>query len=161
MSTVVPTTLCYIDSVVNGEKCYLMIHKKRPNDPNKDKYLGIGGHFNEGESSEECILREIKEETGISKDELSNLSYRGVVHFISDEYGKEDMHLFTASLISSPAKILTHKCEEGELIWYPISRVKELPIWEGDKIMFDEIFSGNKKIALTLVYKGSKLVEVK
>lgn len=161
MSEVVPTTLCYISSEVDNANCYLMIHKMRKSDPNKDKYLGIGGHFNEGETKDECILREIEEETGITSEQMSNLTYRGVIHFISNEYGKEDMYLYTSNYIEEPSKVLTHRCEEGELIWYPIDKVKELPIWEGDKIMFDYLKEGRTNIELTLVYMGSKLIEVK
>ncbi|MCQ2532946.1 MAG: 8-oxo-dGTP diphosphatase [Clostridia bacterium] len=161
MSDVVPTTLCYIKAKVNNEDCYLMIHKMRKNDPNKDKYLGIGGHFMEGETPDECILREIEEETGITIDQMTDLNYRGIIHFISDEYGAEDMYLYTSTYMEDPSKVLSHKCIEGELIWYPIAKVKNLPIWEGDKIMFDYLFQEKQNIALTLVYRGSELIEVR
>ncbi len=153
------TTLCYLKKNINKETNYLLIHKTRRNDPNKDKYLGIGGHFIEGETPEECIIREIKEETGIAAEEILNLEYRGIVHFHSDIYGDEDMYLYTGEYIGSNS-VISRKCDEGNLIWYPAAKICELPIWEGDKVMFERLNAASEPINLDLTYIGDNLVKV-
>ncbi len=145
------TTLCYIEE--NGK--YLMLHRvKKEQDMNRDKWLGIGGHFEEGESPEDCLLREVQEETG-----LTLLSYkpRGFITFVSDEWGTEYMHLFTADSYEGELK----ECDEGELCWVEKSAVYDLPIWEGDKVFFRLLEERADYFFLKLVYKGDKLAEVK
>ena len=84
------STLCYIEK--DGR--YLMLHRTvKKHDVNKDKWIGVGGHFEEGESPEECVLREVKEETGYT---LTSYQYRGLVTFISGDGVTEYMSLFTA-----------------------------------------------------------------
>ena len=84
------TTLCYIEK----DDCYLMLHRvKKEQDINKDKWIGIGGKFEDGESPEECLLREAKEETGLT---LTSWRCRGVVTFLNDCCEGEYMYLFTA-----------------------------------------------------------------
>lgn len=143
------TTLCYIEK--NG--AYLMMHRvKKQNDMNKDKYVGIGGKLEENETPFDCAVREIKEETGLT---AFNLLYRGIVTFVSNEYGTEKMHLFTASDFNGT---LNKNCNEGELVWIKKQDVYNLPIWEGDKIFFELLEKENKFFHLTLVYEGEKLV---
>ena len=123
-----------------------MMHRvKKENDINKDKWIGVGGKFEYGESPEECLLREVKEETGLT---LLNYKFRGIVTFC---YGKdvvEYMHLFDADEFEGE---LTD-CDEGELVWVPIKEVCDLPIWEGDKIFFKLLAENADFFSLKLVY---------
>ena len=121
------TTLCYIEQ--GGS--YLMLHRvKKENDLNKDKWIGIGGKFENKESPEDCVLREAKEETGLT---LHSPQYRGLVTFISDRYPTEYMHLFWADRFSGTLR----ECDEGTLEWVPREKVRTLPLWEGDHIFLD------------------------
>ena len=143
------TTLCYIEQ--DGK--YLMLHRvKKENDVNKDKWVGIGGHFEEDESPEECLLREVREETGL---QLISYRFRGIVTFISDRWDTEYMHLFTADRFSG----IIAECDEGELCWVEKSKVYDLPIWEGDKIFFHLLEERGDFFSLKLRYEGEKLVE--
>jgi len=148
-NTMKNTTLCYIEK----DGAYLMLHRnKKENDENHDKWVGIGGKFETGETPYDCARREIKEETGLVADELF---YRGIVTFVSDIYGTEYMHLFTASNFHGT---LTESCDEGELVWVSKSKIRTLPIWEGDKIFFDLLDKENRFFSLKLCYKGDLLV---
>ncbi len=143
------TTLCYIEK----ENNYLMLHRvKKVNDENHDKWIGVGGKFEEGESPEECLLREVKEETGLT---LTKYRYRGIVTFVSDEYGTEYMHLFTASEYEGKMK----DCDEGELVWVPKEEIENLNIWEGDKVFFRLLEEDIPFFSLKLQYNGSELVK--
>ncbi len=145
------STLCYIEK----DGCYLMLHRvKKENDCNKDKWIGIGGKFEDRESPEECVLREVYEETALT---LESLMYRGIVTFVSDEWETEYMHLFTSDKFSG-ALIKSEDCTEGDLEWVKISEVKNLPLWEGDKIFLDLIARGAPFFSLKLEYKGDVLV---
>ena len=142
------TTLCYIKK----DNKYLMLHRiKKVNDVNKDKWIGIGGRIEEGETPEQCILREAKEETGLT---LTSFDYRGIVRFRSDEYEAEDMHLFTAD--SFEGELI--ECNEGVLEWIDRDKLYELPMWEGDKLFLGLIQTDAKFFDMVLQYKGSKLV---
>lgn len=142
------TSLCYIER----DGCYLMLHRtKKVNDENHDKWIGVGGKFEEGESPEECMLREVKEETGLT---LTAWRYRGIVTFVSDEWGGEYMHLFTADGYSGELK----SCDEGELEWVEKQRLPALPIWEGDKIFLRLLDSAQPFFSLKLCYAGERLV---
>lgn len=142
------TSLCYIE---RADK-YLMLHRtKKVNDENHDKWIGVGGKFEEGESPEECMLREVKEETGLT---LTAWRYRGIVTFISDKWGSEYMHLFTASGFTGQLK----SCDEGELEWVEKARLPALPIWEGDKIFLRLLQSDAPFFSLKLCYTGERLV---
>lgn len=149
MKTVVNSSLVYVEH--DGK--YLMLHRvKKENDLNKDKWLGVGGKFEFGESPEECALREAYEETGLT---LESISYRGIVTFV---YGDitEYMHLFTSTSFKGEIK----ECDEGTLEWVEKSRVYKLPIWEGDKLFFKLIEKDNTPFfSLKLVYDGDMLVE--
>ncbi len=141
------TSLCYIER----DGCYLMLHRtKKVNDENHDKWIGVGGKFEEGESPEECMLREVLEETGLT---LSAWRYRGIVTFVSDEWGGEYMHLFTADGFTGELK----SCDEGELEWVEKQRLLSLPIWEGDKIFLRLLDSEQPFFSLKLCYKGERL----
>lgn len=145
------TTLCYIEK----DDKYLMLHRiKKTNDVNQDKWIGVGGHFEQGESPEECLLREVKEETGLT---LLSYTFRGIVTFVSDEWGAEYMHLFTATEYTG--KMI--ECDEGELVWVPKSEIGNLKLWEGDKIFLKLLNEENKFFSLKLRYKGENLVETK
>lgn len=143
------TTLCYIEK----EDSYLMLHRvKKVNDINKDKWVGVGGHFEEGESPEECLLREVYEETGLT---LRNFRLRGIVTFSTDVYPTEYMFLYTAD--SYEGEMI--ECNEGNLEWVKKSDVYNLPIWEGDKLFFRLLEEEVPVFSLKLRYEGDKLVE--
>lgn len=138
------STLCYI--IQDGR--YLMLHRTvKKNDVNKDKWIGVGGHFEEGESPEECLLREVKEETGYT---LTSYRYRGIVTFISGNGVTEYMSLFTADGFEGEPVL----CDEGELAWVPVEDVYRLNIWEGDKIFFRLLEEREEFFSLKLVYDG-------
>ena len=142
------STLCYLE---RGDE-YLMLHRvKKVNDMNHDKWIGVGGKFQEGESPEDCILRETLEETGLT---LTDYRCRGLVTFVSDQYPTEYMHLFTADGYSGQLK----NCEEGELEWVEKRRLLSLPIWEGDKIFLRLLDSEQPFFSLRLRYEGERLV---
>ena len=147
------TTLAYI--VCRG-KC-LFIRKTRKGDMNLDKWLGLGGHMEPGESPEDCIIREIEEESGITRSDLTALEYRGHVTFVSDKYGTEYMHVFAGTLEDFPE---IGPCDEGELTWVELAGIYDLPVWEGDKIMFRLLFDEvpDKFFSLKLCYEGETLV---
>ena len=139
------TTLCYIEK----DEKYLMLHRiKKENDLNKDKWVGVGGKFEEGETPEECLLREVKEETGLI---LTSYKFRGIITFLSDKWGCEYMHLFTAERMKD--------CVEGELVWVPKTEIENLNLWEGDKIFFRLLEERKEFFSLKLRYEGDKLVE--
>lgn len=143
------TTLCYIEQ----DECYLMLHRtKKEKDENHDKWIGVGGKFEEGESPEECLLREVKEETGLT---LTRYQFRGIITFVSDEWGTEYMHLFTADTYKGILK----ECEEGELVWVPKKQINNLTLWEGDKVFLQLLNEKHNFFTLKLRYEGEKLVE--
>ena len=143
------TTLCYVER--DGK--YLMIHRvKKVNDMNKDKWIGIGGKFEERETPFDCIRREMLEETGLVPNKLS---YRGLVTFVSNEFGTEYMHLFHTDDFSGQ---LLEDCTEGNLEWVDKDKITELPLWEGDKIFLDLLQRDVPFFSLKLVYEGSTLV---
>ena len=141
------TTLCYIE---RGQQ-YLMLHRvKKENDLNHDKCIGIGGKFEEGESPEECLLREAWEETGLT---LTDYRYRGIVTFVSNEWEGEYMHLYTATGWTGALK----ECNEGVLEWVSREKMKELPQWEGDKIFLRLLEEEAPFFSLKLCYEGDRL----
>ncbi|MBR3457758.1 MAG: 8-oxo-dGTP diphosphatase [Selenomonadaceae bacterium] len=143
------TTLCYVEK----DGCYLMMHRvKKAHDINKDKWVGIGGHFEPDESPEECLLREAKEETGLT---LLSYRLRGIVTFRSDAWQTEYMFLYTSDRFEGD---LT-ECREGVLEWVRKDRVYDLPIWEGDKIFFRLLEESRSFFSLKLRYAGDVLVE--
>lgn len=143
------TTLCYIEK--DGE--YLMLHRVlKKNDVNKDKWIGIGGHFEYGESPEECLLREVREETGLT---LLHYNFRGLITFISDDYQPEYMCLYTADEFEGEMI----SCNEGILEWVPKNKIRELNLWEGDKIFFRLLDENAPFFSLKLCYINNVLKE--
>ena len=143
------TTLCYIEK----DDSYLMLHRvKKEKDINKDKWIGVGGHFEEGESPEECLLREVKEETGL---ELTSFRLRGIVTFTTDMYPTEYMFLYTADVYEGEIT----ECSEGNLEWVKKREVYQLPAWEGDKVFFRLLEEEIPVFSLKLRYEGDNLVE--
>ena len=204
MKTLVNTTLCYIEKNV----CYLMLHRtKKEHDYNKDKWIGIGGKFENGESPEDCAVREIREETGLIV-EHADLEYCGIVTFVdltgvgevspslqpapqssatpsprgkdpktpcdfpaslaTDKLDSEQcerltppapytefMHIFRARKFSG---VLKNDCDEGDLEWVPLSKLKELPHWQADEIFYDFLAENHPFYSLKAVYKNNKLI---
>ena len=139
------TTLCYIEK----DNKYLMLHCKKQN-LNNDKWLGVGGKFEDKESPEDCVLRETLEETGLT---LTSYQYRGIIKFVSDKYETEYMHLFTADKWEGEIK----ECDEGELVWVNKNDISSLPIWEGDKLFFKLLDQNVPFFSLKLCYEGNTL----
>lgn len=143
------TTLCYVEQ--DGK--YLMMHRvKKEIDVNKDKWIGIGGHFEADESPEECLLREVREETGLT---LLDYRLRGVITFLCDRWQTEYMFLYTADSFEGTLQ----ECQEGNLEWVDKSAVYDLPIWEGDKVFFRLLEQDGPFFSLKLRYEGETLVE--
>ena len=141
------TTLVHLEK----DGCYLMLHRVRKEaDENRDKWVGIGGKFEPGESPEDCALREVLEETGLT---MHSWRYRGIVTFVSDEWGTEYMHLFHSDDFSGSLK----DCDEGDLEWVDKQRVLHLPIWEGDKIFLRLLDTDDPFFSLKLCYSGDRL----
>ena len=146
------TTLCYIE---NNEQ-YLMLHRtKKQNDINQGKWIGVGGHVENEESPEECLVREVKEETGLT---LTSYRLRGLVTFINSECESELMCVFTADEYTG--NLIT--CEEGDLQWIAKTQVPDLPTWEGDRVFLELLLSDEQRFfSIKLQYEGDRLVEKK
>lgn len=142
------TTLCYL---LQGDSVLLLHRVKKENDLNHDKWIGIGGKFEENESPEECLVREAWEETGLT---LTGYQYRGIVTFVSDRWEGEYMHLYTATEWTGTMK----ECDEGVLEWVSLEKMKELPQWEGDRIFLRLLEEGAPFFSLKLCYEGDCLV---
>ena len=143
------STLCYIEK----DAKYLMLHRtKKKNDINKNKWLGVGGRFEEGESPEECIVREVKEETGLT---LKNYQLRGIVTYISNKWETEYMYVFTATEFEG--NII--ECDEGDLEWIEKEKVNTLPTWEGDHIFMDKLQKNSRFFSVKFEYDGEKLIK--
>lgn len=142
------TTLCHIEK----DSCYLMLHRvKKENDLNRDKWVGIGGKFEDRESPEECNSREVLEETGLT---LNSARYCGIVTFVSDKWETEYMHIFHSDDFSGTVR----DCDEGVLEWVRKDNLYTMPIWEGDKIFLRLIEENSPFFSLKLVYEGDRLV---
>lgn len=143
------TTVCYMED--NGS--YLMLHRiKKINDENHDKWIGIGGKLEAGESPFECVRREVAEEVGLT---LNSLRYAGFITFVSDLYGTEYMHLFHSNDFSG---VLPENCSEGVPAWVRKEDVVNLPIWEGDKIFLNLLNTEKRFFSLKLVYQKDRLI---
>ena len=143
------TTLCYIEK--NGQ--YLMLHRtKKEHDINHDKWIGVGGKFEENESPEDCLLREVREETGLT---LTQFRLCGVITFLSDEWEGEYMYLFHATDYTGQIA----ECDEGVLEWIDKEKAIALPTWEGDKIFLRLMDEGGPFFSLKLRYEGDTLKE--
>ena len=143
------TTLCYLE---RGDE-YLMLHRtKKKNDENHDKWIGVGGKFEAGESPEDCMHREIFEETGLT---VTDYRYRGIVTFVSDIYETEYMHLFTVTDWTGEAR----ECDEGELAWIKKQKLFDLTMWQGDRIFLKLLQEDVPFFSLKLTYQGDELIE--
>lgn len=142
------TTLCYVER----DDCYLMLHRvKKQHDENAGLWIGVGGKLEEGESPEECVLRETLEETGLT---LTGYRFRGIVTFVSDRWESELMYLFTADGFTGTLR----DCDEGILQWIPKEQVLSLPHWEGDAIFLRLLQEDSPFFSLKLEYQGEALV---
>lgn len=145
------TTLCYIEK--NHQ--YLMLHRnKKKNDLNAEKWIGVGGKFEPGETVEQCLVREVFEETGLT---LTDFIYVGMIKFISDTYEDEDMYLFKGIKMTGTVK---EDCPEGTLEWVDADKVLDLPTWEGDRYFLKPLLEGKTNLNMTVRYEKDKLVEV-
>lgn len=143
------TTLCYIEK----DDAYLMLHRiKKEKDINKDKWIGIGGHFETGESPEDCLLREVKEETGLT---LTAYRFRGILTFLCDDITDYYICLYTADGYEGELK----ECSEGALEWVPKDKIKDLQLWEGDLIFFRLLEENAPFFSLKLRYVQDVLTE--
>lgn len=145
------TTLCYVEQ---DGKYLMLLRNKKKQDENAGKWIGVGGKFEEGESPQDCLLREVQEETGLR---LTQYRFRGIVTFVSDQYETEYMHLFTA--YGFEGEIIP--CDEGELRWVEKDEVLSLPLWEGDREFLRLLREDAPFFSLKLVYQGDKLVSSK
>jgi len=146
------TTLCYLDR--DGQ--YLMLHRvKKENDASHDKWIGIGGKCEADESPDECMVREVKEETGL---DIQRWQYRGIVTFISDIWPCEYMHLFTATEWSGTQT----DCDEGDLQWVDKEKLFDLNLWEGDCLFLRLLMDPRQPFfSLKLTYRGDTLASAK
>ncbi len=145
------TTICYIEK--DGK--YLMLHRtKKKVDISKDKWLGIGGKFEENESPEECIEREVKEETGLT---LNSYNLRGIVTYISTNWETEYMYIFTSNDFSGNLI----ECNEGDLEWIDKNDISKINTWEGDKIFLEKLQKDNRFFTVKYKYDGDKLLDYK
>ena len=161
------TTLCYIEN--KNDDSFLMLYRnKKKNDDNAGKWLGIGGKFEPGESSDDCNVREVREETGLR---LASYHFYGVVKFRSDAYEYEDMYLYSsddwipedermADEFRRTGTFTPPQCSEGELHWIRKDELASLPMWEGDTVFLERVLRGDESINLTMIYEGDHLAEV-
>lgn len=149
MPKVQMTTLGYIET----RESYLMLHRvKKEQDVNEGKWIGIGGKFEYGESPEECMIREAKEETGLA---VTSMKFRGILTFICDKQDPEYICLYTIDGFSGQLK----ECDEGELLWVPKDEIFGLNLWEGDRIFFDLLQKDVPFFSMKLCYEGDQLLE--
>lgn len=138
----------------------MLYRNKKESDISEGKYLGIGGKFMEGETPDECVCREVLEETGLV---LTEYQFRGIVYFVSDRWENEDMYLYTATGFTLPDGSLppvdyVPECNEGTLHWIPIDQVEQLNLWEGDRYFLEKLVAGESDISLTCEYVGDTCV---
>lgn len=144
------TTLCYLEQ----DGCYLMMHRiKKKNDVNHDKWIGVGGHAEDQESPEDCLLREVFEETGLK---LTRYRFRGIVTFSLKDVEIQYMCLYTADEWQGT---LTKQCKEGDLEWVKKEQIGRLPLWVGDKVFFKLLWEESPFFSLKLSYEGDVLTE--
>ncbi len=146
------STLCYIEKDNN----YLMLHRnKKENDMNEGKWIGVGGKIEDKETPEECIIREVFEETGLT---LEKVFYRGLVTFINTKYETEYIFVYTATQFSGTLK----ECNEGTLAWIRKDEIFDLNLWDGDKYFLEKLLDDEKKpFSIKLSYKEDSLIDVK
>ena len=143
------TTLCYLE---RGDEYLMLPRTKKENDINHDKWIGVGGKFEAGESPEDCMRREIFEETGLT---VTDYRYRGIVTFVSNICETEHMHLFTVTDWTGE----TRECDEGELAWIKKQKLFDLTLWQGDRIFLKLLEEDEPFFSLKLTYEGDELME--
>ena len=145
------STLCYIEK----DSSYLMLHRtKKEKDVNEGKWIGVGGKLNPHESPEECVIREVKEETGLT---LKHFILRGVLTFSSEGWEDELIFVYTADEFSGEIT----PCDEGELAWIKFDDIDGLNLWEGDRKFLPLLATEKDFFSMKLSYKGDKLVDIK
>lgn len=170
-------TLCYIYRETRqtagggADREYLMLYRnKKKDDPNEGKWIGVGGKFEPGESPDECMLREVREETGLATEQdRFRYHFCGVIHFFSDVWEDEDMYLYRAEVTGGCAETARAQdrrdalpvCEEGDLRWIPEEKLMDLPMWEGDRLFLKPLLEGAERISMTLRYRGDTLVDAR
>ena len=145
------TTLCYLE---REEQYLLLFRNKKEKDASKGKWIGVGGKVEPGETPLECVIREVREETGFI---LESVEARGEIYFHSDQWEDEVMHLYSSTEFTGTQ---VAECDEGELEWIAKDAIMELSLWEGDRIFLQELLDGKKDIRLSLYYEGERLVRV-
>lgn len=158
----VKTTLCYL---FRDGRCLMMLRNKKANDANEGKWVGVGGKFQPGETPEQCLRREMLEETGLA---LEGLTFHGVVHFVSDTWSDEDMYLYSSSQfrpadagaapLSPDDPFPLPTCDEGTFAWIPVEQIGGLSLWEGDRCFLKHVLAGTTGVDMTLRYEGDALV---
>jgi 8-oxo-dGTP diphosphatase len=148
------TTLCYIEDV-SQKKILLLYRNKKEKDLNEGKWVGVGGKFEAGETADECVLREVFEETGLT---LTEYYLAGVIRFESDKYEAEDMYLYYATGFTGE---LIKETSEGELHWVDKERILDYPTWEGDRKFLIPLFEGKRDLKMLVRYEGDVLAEFK
>ena len=145
----IKTVICYLEK---GDKVLMLYRNKKENDLNGGKYIGVGGHIEKGETIEDAVIREVKEETNL---DIVTLDYFGKVIFYIDDY-IEEMYVFTSSEFTGELS----ECDEGTLYWVDKNKILDLPLWEGDKYFIELIKSNIRDFELCLTYKNDKLINV-
>ena len=144
------TVLCYLKK---DNQYLFMLRNKEKNDLNEGKWIGIGGHIEPGETKEEALIREVKEETGFT---INSFSYRGEILFINNDY-QEIMYIFTSDDFAGEMI----ECDEGELSWIDKDKILDLNLWEGDRYFLKPLLNSDKMIKMEMRYKDKQLVGVK
>lgn len=143
------TTLCYIEK---DHKILMLRRDKKEQDQSAGKWIGVGGKMEAGESPAECMLREVREETGL---ELTSWKLRGVISFMSDIWEDEYMMLYSADEFTGE---LVEECSEGTLRWIDRDQIMDLSLWEGDRLFLKRLLESDELIQMKLIYEGEKLV---
>ena len=144
------TVLCYLKK---DNQYLFMLRNKEKNDLNEGKWIGIGGHIEPGETKEEALIREVKEETGFT---INSFSYRGEILFINNDY-QEIMYIFTSDDFAGEMI----ECDEGELSWIDKDKILDLNLWEGDRYFLKPLLNSDEMIKMEMRYKDKQLVGVK
>lgn len=144
------TTLCYI---CEGDGVLMLYRNKKKDDINAGKWIGVGGKFLENESPDECVRREVFEETGISPDIFR---YCGVVTFIYNDAPAEYMHVYSAEV---DTRQLPKGCDEGDLSWVAKDDIDKLSLWPGDRIFLPLVLNGEQGFSLKLKYHDDVLIQ--
>lgn len=143
------TVMIYLEK----ENQYLMLYRnKKEKDINKNKYIGVGGHVEKGETPDQALIREVKEETGL---DLLSFNKRGLVYFVLNGY-EEEMYIYTS--LDFKGELI--ECNEGDLLWVDKDKVMSLPIWEGDKYFLKYLLEEDKYFVMRLIYEDDKLIKV-